>query len=262
MASGEEPLLGQAPDGTIMLGPMGERITSSRDFYANFQSKEEWRIVNQGRTLGTIPLINAFGVGSIVGFAGRRWRVTAVDDRAKVVDVIAHPAGRIPKFDRISGEPVHDRLAQEMLRVFAADDVPEYLDATAQQCLTEGRAAFRRLGLGSNAFLQGDKDVHVLTWRGSTINSVLAVLLTSTGIACETFDVGVTVTGASLDDTRDVLASIGECPPIVELGPFVENLAVEKFDEFVPSELLRQHWVLRHAHLQTAISEVLTTLAQ
>lgn len=262
LADGEEPLLEQAPDGTIMLGPMGERITASRDFYANFQSNEEWRVANQGRTLGTIPLINAFGVGSIIGFAGRRWRVTAVDDRAKVVEVIAHPAGRIPKFDRISGEPVHDRLAQEMLRVFAADDVPEYLDAAAKRCLLEGRVAFDRLGLGSNALLQGDKDVHILTWRGSTINSVLAVLLTSTGIACETIDVGVTVTGASLEDARDVLASIGECPPIAELGPFVENLAVEKFDEFVPSELLRQHWVLRHAHLQTEISELLTTLAQ
>lgn len=260
MASGDEPILEQAPDGTIMLGSMGERITSSRDFYANFQSNEEWRIVDQGRALGTIPLINVFGVGSIIGFAGRRWRVTTVDDRAKVVEVIAHPAGRVPKFDRISGEPVHNRLAQEMRRVFAADDVPEYLDATAKQCLLEGRAAFRRIGLGSNAFLQGEKDVHVLTWCGSTINSVLAVLLTSTGIACETFDVGVTVTGASLEDTRDVLASIGECPPIDELAPFVENLAVEKFDEFVPTELLRRHWVARHANLTGKITDLLKSV--
>jgi len=262
LAGGKKPLLEQAPDGTIMLGTMGERITASRDFYANFQSNEEWRVSNQGRTLGTIPLINAFGVGSIIGFAGRRWRVTAVDDRAKVVEVVAHPAGRIPKFDRVSGEPVHDRLAQEMFRVFAADDVPEYLDSTAKGCLVESRAAFRQMGLASNAFLQGDKDVHILTWRGSTINSLLAVLLTSTGIECEAFDVGVTVTGASLEDTRDVLASLGECPPIAELVVFVKNIVVEKFDEFVPSELLRQHWVVRHAHLQTEISEVLTTLAQ
>ena len=261
MASGQEPLLEQAPDGIIMLGPMGERITSSRDFYANFQSNEEWRIVNQGRTLGTIPLINAFGVGSIVGFAGRRWRVTAVDDRAKVVDVIAHPAGRIPKFDRISGEPVHDRLAQEMRRVFVGDDVPEYLDATAKQCLLEGRVKFRRLGLGNNAFLQGDRDVHILTWCGSTINSVLAVLLTSTGIACEIFDVGITVTGASLEDARDVLASIGECPPIDELGQFVENLVAEKFDEFVPDELLRRHWVARHANITGKINDLLRSFS-
>ena len=240
---------------------MGERITSSRDFCANFQSNEEWRIVNQGRTLGTIPLINAFGVGSIVGFAGRRWRVTAVDDRAKVVDVIAHPAGRIPKFERISGEPVHDRLSQEMLQVFAAQDVPKYLDVTAQQCLLDGRSAFRRLGLVSNFFLQGEKDVHTMTWRGSTINSVLAVLLTSTGIACETFDVGVTVTGTSLNDCRDVLASIGECPPIAELGQFVENLAVEKFDEFVPTDLLRQHWVARHAHLAQEVTRLMHKLS-
>jgi ATP-dependent helicase Lhr and Lhr-like helicase len=257
LASGEEPLLEQAPDGIIMLGPMGERITASRDFYANFQSNEEWRVANQGRTLGTIPLINAFGVGSIIGFAGRRWRVTAVDDRAKVVEVTAHPTGRIPKFDRVSGEPLHDRLAQEMLLVFADDDVPKYLDATAQQCLLEGRDAFRRLRLASNSFLQGDNDVHILTWCGSAINSVLAAILTSAGIACETFDVGVTVTGATLEDTRDVLAAIGECPPIDVLGQFVENLAVEKFDEFVPTELLRRHWVARHAHLTDKITDLL-----
>jgi len=59
-----------------------------------------------------------------------------------------------------------------------------------------------------------------------------------------------------------VLASIGECRPIAELAAFLENLVVEKFDEFVPSALLRQHWVARHVHLQTEISEVLTTLAR
>lgn len=262
MAAREEPLLEQAADGTIMLGPMGERITASRDFYANFQSNEEWRIVNQGRTLGTIPLINAFGIGSIVGFAGRRWRVTAVDDRAKVVDVVAHPAGRIPKFDRVSGELIHDRLAKEMFRVFASDDAPEYLDATAKRCLLEGRAAFRRKGLGSSAFLEGDADVHILTWRGSRINSLLAVLLTSTGMACEIFDVGITVTGTTLEDARDVLASIGECPPIEGLGQFVENLTVEKFDEFVPIELLRQNWVSRHADLAAEITDLIRDLGR
>jgi hypothetical protein len=91
---------------------------------------------------------------------------------------------------------------------------------------------------------------------------VLAVLLTSTGIACETFDVGVTVTGVSPEDTRDVLASIGECPPIADLGSFVENLAVETFDEFVPTDLLRQHWVTRHANIAPEVTDLMRTLAQ
>ena len=262
MADGDEPLLEQAIDGTIMLGPLGERITASRDFYANFQSNEEWRIVNQGRALGTIPLINAFGVGSIVGFAGRRWQVTVVDDRAKVVEVVAHPAGRIPKFDRLSSEAIHDRLAQEMLLVLTSDELPQYVDDTARKCLSEGRAAFDRLALCSNAFLQGDKDIHLLTWRGSKLNSVLAVLLNSTGVECKSFDVGVTVTGASLEDVHDVLASIGECPPIEALAPFVENLMMEKFDEFVPADLLRQHWVARHANIAPEITALIPSLCQ
>ncbi|HMU23070.1 MAG TPA: helicase-related protein, partial [Sphingorhabdus sp.] len=262
LAAGEEPLLEQAPDGTIMLGPMGEKLVSSRDFYANFQSNEEWRVVNQGRALGTIPLINAFGVGSIIGFAGRRWRVSAVDDRAKVVEVLAHPAGRIPKFDRVSGEPVSDRLAQEMRLVFLADDVPSYVDPAAAKCLAEGQAAFRKYNLHRTAFLQAQKDVHVLTWQGSAINAVLAVLLTSTGIACETFDVGLSVTNASLEDVSDVLASIGECPPMDQLSQFVENLALEKFDEYVPHKLLRQSWATRHDHLASDVTRLIQKLGE
>ncbi len=32
---------------------------------------------------------------------GRRWRVASVDDRAKVLEVVPHPAGRLPKFERL-----------------------------------------------------------------------------------------------------------------------------------------------------------------
>jgi ATP-dependent helicase Lhr and Lhr-like helicase len=262
LAAGDEPLLEQAPDGTIMLGLMGEKIVSSRDFYANFQSNEEWRVVNQGRALGTIPLINAFGLGSIIGFAGRRWRVAAVDDRAKVVEVVSHPAGRIPKFDRVSGEPVSDRLAQEIRLVFLSDDVPSYVDPAAAKCLAEGRTAFRNYDLHRTAFLQAQKDVHVLTWQGSAINAVLAILLTSTGIACETFDVGLSITSASLEDVRNVLAAIGECPPMDQLAQFVENLNNEKFDPFVPQALLKENWAVRHNHLAPDVTLLIRNLSE
>jgi len=258
----KEPLLEQAPDGTIMLGPMGERLVDSRDFYANFQSNEEWRVVHHGRALGTIPLINAFGIGSIIGFAGRRWRVSAVDDRAKLVEVVAHQAGRVPKFDRQSNEIIHDRLAAEMRAVFTDEHHPNYLDDVAAVCLREGRKAFQRLNLASTRFLPSGNNVHIVTWRGSAINAVLAILLHSTGIECETFTVGVTAIGVTPEDASDVLASIGECPAMDELGRFVKNLAVEKYDKFIPDDLLRAGWVQRNAHLQKEISALLAELCE
>lgn len=255
LGQGESPLLEQAEDRTILLGPMGEKIVAGRDFYANFTSAEEWRLVHNGRTLGALPIINLMVVGTIIGFAGRRWRVNAVDDRGKVVEVEAHRAGRIPKFDRIASEPIHDRLAEEMRAVLLDDMVPDYLDDVSKNALADGRAAFA--GLARCWFVEAGSDVHVLTWKGSVINALLAALLTSIGFACENFDVGVTLTHASFADARDVLAALDACPPIEELGHFVTNLVVEKYDDFVPEALLRRFWVRRHAHLSEEVTGLL-----
>ena len=190
-----------------------------------------------------------------------RFEVIAVDDRAKVVEVAAHPAGRIPKFDRLGREPIHDRLAQELRAVLSEGDVPAYLDETATDLLAEGRAAFAQLGLATSRFLESGSSTHVLTWRGSAANSVLAVLLSSIGFDCETFDVGVTLTSAAPDDARDVIASLDGCSPIEDLSAFVANLVVEKYDPYVPDDLLRTHWARRNAHLREEVSNLIGELS-
>lgn len=255
----EQPLLEQAADGTLLLGEEGERIVSGRDFFANFEVPEEWRLVNAGRSLGSLPIVNALVTGSIIGFAGRRWRVSAVDDHAKVVEVLAHSAGRIPKFDRIGSEPIHDRLAAEMHAVLLGTDDPGYLDAEASKLLIEGRKALARND--DAVLLAAGPDTHFLTWKGSETNALLAVLLTSTGLECETFDVGVTLIGERYDEAYDLLSTIKQCPPVADLAHYVTNLECEKYDPYVPKTLLRQHWHIRNAHLADAVSAVLHNVA-
>lgn len=261
MARSEPALIEQAPDGSIMLGPLGERLTSSRDFYANFASDEEWRIVHRDKTLGTLPIVNALAIGSIISFAGRRWRAIGVDDRAKLVEVEPHRARRIPKFERASGEPVHDRLARKMREVLEETAVPGYLDPVATALLADARRAHENYGLATGRFLPAGKNCHVMTWRGSETNMMLAVLLTATGFQCETFDVGVTLEGAPADEARDVIAALGACPPIEELGRHVRNLIGEKYDALVPEALLRTFWVRRHAHLADEVTALIAELA-
>lgn len=262
MGHGDAALIEQAPDGSLMLGPEGEKLTASRDFYANFSTDDEWRLVNSGRTLGTLPIVNALVVGSIIGFAGRRWRATGVDDKAKVVEVVPHNTGRVPKFDRLGQEPIHDRLAAEMLAVLLSNDLPDYLDENAKELLAAGRSTFAQLGLQNSHFIDAGSATHVLTWRGTSTNSLLAVLLTSMGFACETFDVGVTLTGCPIDDAFDVIASIEGCPPIEDLGRFVENLVVEKYDAYVPEDLLRRLWIRRHEPLREPMSRLIRKVAR
>lgn len=248
MASQESRLIEQAPDGTIMLGEQGEFTTGARDFYAIFPSDDEWRLVTSGRTLGTIPLSNAIGVGSLVAFAGQRWRVVSVDDRSKVLEVEFHRSGQIPKFDSLMNESVHDRLVAEMLSVFTTDDAPSFLDGASQELLGKGRAAFRDLGVASTHFLPAGNDTHVLLWRGTQMNSVFAIAMAAAGLECEVHDIGVTVAETEPDPVKAIIAQIAKNPPAVDdLADFVGNLRVAKYDAMVPEPLLRRLWARANA---------------
>lgn len=249
-------LIEQAPDGTIMLGEMGEQLTSGRDFYAVFQSDEEWRLTHAGRTLGTIPISNILGIGSLLAFAGRRWRVLEVDDRAKVLDVTPHRAGRLPKFERQSFEPIDDRLAAEMRAVFLDSDLPPYLDQHATRFLLEARASFADLRLAETDFLEAGGDTHVLSWRGTKMNGVLAAALMAAGLECEAHDLGVTVAGATVAEVVSMLSQLKKGVAAADLSEFVKNLQQAKYDEYAPPSLLQAMWARSHTDLCAELPQI------
>jgi len=49
-------LIEQAPDGTLLLGREGERVVEHYTFYAVFETPAEYRVVAEGKTLGTVPI--------------------------------------------------------------------------------------------------------------------------------------------------------------------------------------------------------------
>ena len=262
MASPEVKLIEQAPDGTIMLGQVGEIVTGKRDFYAIFQSDEEWRLTVGGRTLGTIPIANAVNVGTLLAFAGQRWRVTAVDDRSKVLEVEHHRSARIPKFESLGVELLHDRLAAEMLAVYHDDDVPAYLDQEARHFLDEGRMAFQDMDLGNVRFLQVGNDVHVLLWRGTAMNTVFAMALKASGLECQEHDIGITVADVGIDEVKAIVSRIAEMPSMNadDIAQFVENLRVAKYDDLVPEPLLRRMWARSHAEYAAQVKSLAQSL--
>lgn len=254
MGSPEARLLEQAPDGLLMLGEAGEKLVASRDFYALFESSEEWRLVNGGRALGTIPLNNPVAPDGLLVFAGRRWIVVSVDEHSRIIEVAPHRGGSIPTFERGSVEPIHDRLAAEMLAVYREAEVPIWLDPVAAGFLSEGRAAFRRHGADRVRIMERGNTSHLLTWRGTRLNGLLAIALTRPGLRCESHDLGVSVTieGASRDeappDLRRALEEIASEPPdITALASRIAGLASAKFDHLLPHDVLRDFWALDNA---------------
>ncbi len=260
LADPDAGLIEQAPDGLLMLGREGERITARRDFYANFETDEEWTLVAGGRALGTIPLANAVAIGGLIGFAGRRWRITAVDDRARVVQVTAHPAGRLPMFENGSAEPIHDRLAAEMRAVLEDDDAPRWLDDVATGFLTEGRAAWDSIGTSSTGMVEAGKTTHLLTWRGTSFNALATVLFVAAGLQAEAHDAGVAVEGIKPGDLVGRVPSLLSLLDVRQLSKFVEALRREKYDGIVPEALLRSAWAARHTPLLPELGAFLQSI--
>lgn len=267
MGSLEAKLIEQAPDGLLMLGEVGEKIVGSRDFYALFESSEEWQLVNGGQALGTIPLNNPVAPDSLLVFAGRRWVVLSVDDRSHIIEVAPHRGGSIPTFERGSVEPIHDRLAAEMFAVYGEVEVPAWLDPVAADLLGQGRAAFLRCGADRAHILEHGGETHLLTWRGTRLNGLLAAALTRPGLRCEAHDLGVSAflergeEGEAPPDLQAVLEDIASKPPnAMVLATQMGAVASAKFDSLIPEDVLKEFWVLANAAGVALLPEVASRL--
>lgn len=256
-------LIEQASDGTLMLGPAGEELTGSRDFYALFASGEDWRVVTAGMSLGGVPLSEPATPGNLIVFAGRRWIILEVDQASRVLTVAAHRGGKPPAFSGGSPEPVADRLSMEMLDVYRSDDGPAWLDPMMARFLAEGRAAFVRLGLASRQVIRSGDDVHLLTWRGSRANGLLAILLGTAGLKCWPHDFGLTLSRPDLAVLQGTLAhwATEGVPDLTTVSTDIATSATGKFDALIAPAVLRQFWDLGVADNTPGLSGIVRELS-
>ncbi|WP_207764665.1 DEAD/DEAH box helicase [Hyphococcus luteus] len=258
MAHPDVRLIEQAPDGAVMLGELGEKIVDSRSFYAIFPTDQEWRLIHKGEVLGALPLSNIISVGSLILFAGRRWRVVSVDDPGKVLDVTPHKSARLPKFESAFSESISDEFVAEIRTVLRGVDEPPYLDKEGMRLLGEARAAYREFELDSVRILVVGRDAHLFLWRGTALTNAFAVALQAAGLECETHDLGVTLPETTADEARAILRQITRADGLTAqaLSDCVENIRSAKYDDLVSEEILRNEWRKRNEPYFGEIAEV------
>ena len=243
---GAREVLVQAADGTLLLGPLGERTVNHYSFYAAFIAAEEYRLFTGGRPLGTMPADLTLYAGALLIFAGRRWKVTAVDHGHKIIEAVPAPGGRPPLFSGgIAG--VHDRVRAEMRSVLAAEHAPRYLSDTASSLLSEARAAYTRYRLGDHSILQAGPHTLLLPWTGSKSATTLAAQLCAAGLDASNDGLIITVASAAADHVRqylDALVTAGPADPVA-LAATVANKAAAKYDEWINDELLAVDYARR-----------------
>lgn len=255
---GTNGLLQQDHSGDLVLAELGEKIVNHYTFFAAFSSPEEYRVVAGGRTLGSAPFTESLFPGRHVIFGGRRWVVVSVDDRAKVVELQPAAGGQPPVFSERAAAPVHDRVRQEMLRIYTGTELPRYLDATARELLSEGRENFHRYRLHERSLIQDGNRALFFPWAGDRLMDTLVVWLASRKIEGIREGVALVFERMTPEEVEAELRRIAaEDPPdAVALATEVENKAREKFHPWLAEEVLAVDYAAGVLDMERAQVEV------
>ncbi len=245
---GAMQLITQLGNQQLVLGIVGERIVGHYTFYAVFKTPEEYRLVAGSKTLGTLPITTMLIPKQYLIFGGRRWQVADMDMDKKVVYVIAAKGGGVPPAFDSGGMSIHDRVRQEMYdilssgdyRISVGDKKIDFADKTARELFIESIETFNRCQLRHRPIIDQDGNTYIFMWRGDKVVNTLIAILMLHNYDIESYAGVIRVNKVdSVQITRflQALAS-NPIPFATELAESVPNKIIEKFDEYLPEDLL------------------------
>ena len=239
--------INRTENGGLILGLAGERVVNSYKFYAVFQENVEYTVRAGSEQLGTI--VKPPPVGDKIAIAGRVWVVEEVDHKRREL-FCTLVKGNIPAyFGDVAGD-IHTRILERMYRVLREEKQYPYLLPHAVCRLADARETFRRarmaerplvhLGgrmwalfpwVGSYAFLAMERFLKLrcsqrLGLKGLQSSRPYYMQFTMQASEAEFYEIVCEEAEKRFDPPE--LLYPGEVP------------VFEKYDEFVPEELVRK----------------------
>ncbi|EJN28778.1 Lhr-like helicase [Pseudomonas sp. GM79] len=250
---GEHELIVQDSSGLLFPGTVGERLINHYEFYSAFTSDEEFRLVCDGKALGSVPVSRPLTKDQRIIFGGRRWRVRDVDLQAKVIIVSAARGGAPPHFDGL-GAMVHDTVREEMRAVLADTAACPFIDRDAQALLDEARKTFVSLGLGERYLIESSGKCYLISWLGDYANDALRLLLNHVRLSCNNAGLAIEI-DTNIDQANAALNAVGGLDPgdLDSTLADVENMLREKWDWALPESLLMKSFASISLNIETAI---------
>lgn len=244
---GKTELITQLGSGELVLGLLGEKLTSHYSFYAVFKTPEEFRIVCGTKTLGTLPVDSLVLEGQHIVFGGKRWKVNDIDSEKKVIYVEHAKGGKPPKFGG-AGLNIHDVVRQEMFqilkdgdyRISVGDQKVDFADSSARELFGESVRYFEDAKLFREPLLQIGNTTYVFPWLGDKVVNTIVALLIQHGFEAGAYAGVIEVEKASLESVHAILLKLASTglPTETELAQQVLEKRIEKFDEFLPENIL------------------------
>jgi ATP-dependent Lhr-like helicase len=243
---GTHQLLEQQADGTLLPGREGERLLGHYSFYASFRTSQDYRLVADGYTLGSLPVDRPILPGTLLIFSGARWRVLSVDTAQRLIELTAAEAGKPPVFPGTGGE-VANEVRRRMFRIYRSGEIPRYLDATARTLLAEGRAAFHAYGHATRRVFARNNETLLFPWRGDRIMNTLTAVFDMHGLVAGQDGLAITVANCAPDRLLDTIESLATspAPDPVAIAATVRAKQHDKYDRYLNEDLLNLAYAAR-----------------
>lgn len=234
-------------EGGLIIGLAGERQTNSFKFYAVFKENEEYTVRSRSEELGTIVMPPP--VGEKIAIAGHVWIVEEIDHKRRLV-YCEQVRGKVPAYFGQCPGDISTRVLERMRDVLKEDKAYPYLMKNAAARLSEARSAARLAGLTHESLINlGGNMWCLFPWLGTYAFLAMERFLK---LKC-TEKLGLSALDsarpyfiqfkmkASKEEFFKVLSETEKEPlDPMELVYKGEIPLFEKYDEFLPPELVRK----------------------
>lgn len=236
----------------LIVGLKGERLLNSFKFYAVFKDSEDYTVRCDGEEIGTITTPPP--VGDRFALAGRVWEVKEVDLPSKLIFVKPVDGKMSVSWPGDGGE-IHTKLLLAMRDVLFNGKEYPFLGDNARERLAHARRVAKNAGMDDNmlVFLGGQSYV-LFPWLGTRsfrtakrfLQKHAAELgisdIQSEGCCYITFKAKTDAGKSLLFNIRSILERDGlDTFSLVDAS---ECPVFDKFDDYIPAELLRDAYAV------------------
>jgi ATP-dependent Lhr-like helicase len=233
--------------GGLIVGLAGERVTNNFRFYGVFVESEEYTVRSESQELGTV--VQPPPVGEKLAIAGHVWIVEEIDHKRRLV-YCTQVRGKVPAYFGECPGDIHTRVLERMRQVLGEHRDYPYLRDNARARLAHARTVAVNAGITSEPLVNLGGDMWALfPWLGTYAFLALERVI-KLKLPAELGIKGVDVSRpyfiqfrmkAGAEQFMDALAAaaLQEFDPMELLYP-AEVPVFDKYDEFVPEELVRK----------------------
>lgn len=247
----------------LIIGLAGEKLINSFKFYAVFSDSEDYTVRCESEEIGTIT--TAPPVGDRFALAGRVWEVLELDLPHKLIYVKSVQGKMEVSWPGKYGE-IHTRILERMKQVLCEDTVYPYLHANSVKRLENARITARNTGMLERSIVHlGGYSWCIFPWLGTrsfrTLKRMLSVVGPSLGISA--IESGgsdyITFRMERGDENALIfnLLSRFKVPSAIEALVSQKELPIfEKYDEYIPADLLRHAFLVDRLDIDETLSRI------